>query len=729
MRVAVGPEHEDSWTSGQTMMDEMPGRPSMGRGYVMEGNAGKSLFEPSKHAMHDDAAQKTLVDEVDAVRKRLRESDGWIIDPHSRFIQRWDGVTFAALLFTAVVTPVEVAFSGSVSLKNTHEIPLFALNRIVDSVFITDFVLQFFMGFEDMHGLVVKSHRRIAVRYLTGWAIIDFVSSLPLETIMLVIAAAKGGGPSGGGSGGQFAAAVFAFTYTEISMYKFFFTLVLYAHWNACIWGMVAPDIAGFGSGYTWMDKLSETQSRVVGHRCSYDAEGYYGEAVGARGDASACEAIYDYYFDKTIVRHKYCASLYFAVYTMTGIGFGDISATGHIEVIVATAIMLCGAVFWAYMIGQFVTLVWYLREVTPPFVVDLSQAIQSLVYAPTEVIDLGLSLFIITNGIAARKGRIISKDGVWGEDFMLDNVDLIDMICTAALSYLEVICLSREKMIKILATPMHEAERKIIRMAVVFYTVKARFLQIGADAITKRLRAESKKNLGANTPSRRSSAWNGFLHRTERDVDGEETEAQRTMREAVAKRRRTLAATMTFVDDPNPKGRPGRRGSFHGAVQMARNGDRRPSRADMSGATPDRTSFGLEDGALPGSNVGSARPSLADPPGAPPGGDESDGDGLYGDGESPGLKRLTVQVTDLAGSLHSLARASRAEAKHRDKQQAKSDDALRDSRSLARCCAVPPRPRAISPGSPRTAQRRRARGRRRPQARPGAPSGRGPAG
>ena len=659
---------------------------------------------------------------------------------------------------------------------------------------------------------------------------------------MLVIAAAKGGGPSGGGSGGQFvkilrllrllklarvirasrilarweAAAVFAFTYTEISMYKFFFTLVLYAHWNACIWGMVAhPDIAGFGSGYTWMDKLSETQSRVVGHRCSYDAESYYGEAVGvsaanattykmhgmplatqtddggyvterfnkARGDASACEAIYDYYFDKTIVRHKYCASLYFAVYTMTGIGFGDISATGHIEVIVATAIMLCGAVFWAYMIGQFVTLVshmdiygnafrqrmdelnfmmadkkfptnlkrrcrmfllhskehqrqvnyrqlekimsislrdevaaannawvrqvWYLREVTPPFVVDLSQAIQSLVYAPTEVIDLGLSLFIITNGIAARKGRIISKDGVWGEDFMLDNVDLIDMICTAALSYLEVICLSREKMIKILATPMHEAERKIIRMAVVFYTVKARFLQIGADAITKRLRAESKKNLGANTPSRRSSAWNGFLHRTERDVDGEETEAQRTMREAVAKRRRTLAATMTFVDDPNPKGRPGRRGSFHGAVQMARNGDRRPSRADMSSTTPDRTSFGLDDGALPGSNVGSARPSLADPPGAPPGGDESDGDGAYGDDESPGLKRLTVQVTDLAGSLHSLARASRAEAKHRDKQQAKSDDALRDlSAKLDALLARAPPSSArglepISPGSP----------------------------
>ena len=93
--------------------------------------------------------------------------------------------------------------------------------------------------------------------------------------------------------------------------------------------------------------------------------------------------------------------------------------------------------------------------------------------------------------------------------------------------------------------------------------------------------------------------------------------------------------------------------------------------------------------------------------PGAPPGGDESDGDGLYGDDESPGLKRLTVQVTDLAGSLHSLARASRAEAKHRDKQQAKSDDALRDlSAKLDALLARAPPSSArglepISPGSP----------------------------
>lgn len=53
-------------------------------------------------------------------------------------------------------------------------------------------------------------------------------------------------------------------------------------------------------------------------------------------------------HFDKSNVMHKYWASLYFAVYTMTGIGYGDITAQRHSETVVATLIMLSGAVFWA---------------------------------------------------------------------------------------------------------------------------------------------------------------------------------------------------------------------------------------------------------------------------------------------------------------------------------------------------------------------------------------------
>jgi hypothetical protein len=46
------------------------------------------------------------------------------------WLQRWDIVTMLSLLFTAVVTPVEVAFLAT-ALNG-----LFVLNRLVDMIFI-----------------------------------------------------------------------------------------------------------------------------------------------------------------------------------------------------------------------------------------------------------------------------------------------------------------------------------------------------------------------------------------------------------------------------------------------------------------------------------------------------------------------------------------------------------------------------------------------------------------
>ena len=48
-----------------------------------------------------------------------------------------------ALVFTAVVTPVEVAF---IAPPETADEPLFIINRLVDLAFLIDLVLQFFIA-------------------------------------------------------------------------------------------------------------------------------------------------------------------------------------------------------------------------------------------------------------------------------------------------------------------------------------------------------------------------------------------------------------------------------------------------------------------------------------------------------------------------------------------------------------------------------------------------------
>ena len=54
----------------------------------------------------------------------------------------------------------------------------------------------------------------------------------------------------------------------------------------------------------------------------------------------------------------KYAASLYFAVYTLTSTGYGDIAAQNTLEYFTAALFMALGGLFWAFTIGNFCSIV-----------------------------------------------------------------------------------------------------------------------------------------------------------------------------------------------------------------------------------------------------------------------------------------------------------------------------------------------------------------------------------
>ena len=56
-------------------------------------------------------SEKTEKHKVTRIRNREMQKVGWVIDPRkSRILPKWDLLMVSALLFTALVTPVEVAF-------------------------------------------------------------------------------------------------------------------------------------------------------------------------------------------------------------------------------------------------------------------------------------------------------------------------------------------------------------------------------------------------------------------------------------------------------------------------------------------------------------------------------------------------------------------------------------------------------------------------------------------
>lgn len=149
-----------------------------------------------------DSSAETLA--VYSVAK-LRAKRWWVIDPRkSRWMSTWDAVTTVALLYTAVVTPFEVAFlTAPQTWEEALHDGLFMINRVVDLVFVLDFMLQFAVMYkvEDaVRGVKwVDDPKLIAHNYVHSWFLVDIFSTLPsLCDFVPLMMAGDGTGGDGG---------------------------------------------------------------------------------------------------------------------------------------------------------------------------------------------------------------------------------------------------------------------------------------------------------------------------------------------------------------------------------------------------------------------------------------------------------------------------------------------------------------------------------------------------
>jgi potassium voltage-gated channel Eag-related subfamily H protein 7 len=193
--------------------------------------------------------------DMERLRKRLHYP-AWLIIPDSPFSRRWDAAYVVFLLFTALVTPYEVAL-----LDQVYWDGLFVVNRIVDLFFLCDMAVQFCSAFRDDNkksdARLVVHHPTIVRRYLTTWFVWDLVSLIPYTLI---------GDLSGAPALGNLGALRFirllrlitlvrvvkasgmmrryerkaSLSHAQITLVKFGAAIVIMGHWMACLWCMVA---------------------------------------------------------------------------------------------------------------------------------------------------------------------------------------------------------------------------------------------------------------------------------------------------------------------------------------------------------------------------------------------------------------------------------------------------------------------------------------------------------
>lgn len=296
------------------------------------------LHHRHAHGMtHDDL--KEFNDIIKSSPEASPQDDQSIIgrDGHNRFVLLpdhpfrglWDVFILNLVIYVAFISVFLFSFLDAIGTSS----PFFWVERFLDIAFGIDIILNFFTAYEDE--VYITSLPAIASRYLKTWFLVDLIGTIPwglialrtddetesallrlprflrllrlfkLFRIMRVIRLKE------------------IFTWIEIrfrlkyghaQLVGLAFTISLIGHWVACLFyffGTLNSQNIQPGGIASWIE---ETPSSLYG---------------------------------------KYITSLYFSIYTITTIGYGDVVPRTILERTYVTVIMVIGAACFAYAISK----------------------------------------------------------------------------------------------------------------------------------------------------------------------------------------------------------------------------------------------------------------------------------------------------------------------------------------------------------------------------------------
>ncbi|XP_055796456.1 potassium/sodium hyperpolarization-activated cyclic nucleotide-gated channel 2-like isoform X1 [Salvelinus fontinalis] len=120
---------------------------------------------------------------VEKEQQRVKSAGNWIIHPYSDFRFYWDFTMLMFMVGNLIIIPVGITF-----FKDETTAPWIIFNVVSDTFFLMDLVLNFRTGIvlEDNTEIILDP-KKIKRTYLKTWFVVDFISSIPVDYIFLIV--------------------------------------------------------------------------------------------------------------------------------------------------------------------------------------------------------------------------------------------------------------------------------------------------------------------------------------------------------------------------------------------------------------------------------------------------------------------------------------------------------------------------------------------------------------
>ena len=136
--------------------------------------------QESLNTVEVEAVWKKNLGSIDENKHHRSKANCKTIHPNSRWRKAWDAYLSFWLLYSCIVTPINLAF-----FDPGPGDPLFAIDMIIDFSFLIDVIMNFFTGYYDKEGAVKMDICDISRNYLFSWFALDIVAAFPYGLVEL----------------------------------------------------------------------------------------------------------------------------------------------------------------------------------------------------------------------------------------------------------------------------------------------------------------------------------------------------------------------------------------------------------------------------------------------------------------------------------------------------------------------------------------------------------------
>ena len=110
-------------------------------------------------------------------------NDNFYISANSKFVFYFDMVIFISMFYTILYTPLSLAKEDYIP---PHPSKFFLIiEMIIDCVCIVDIIIRFFLAYFTFDEILITKLNLIALHYIFTWFIIDIISALPFNSLLL----------------------------------------------------------------------------------------------------------------------------------------------------------------------------------------------------------------------------------------------------------------------------------------------------------------------------------------------------------------------------------------------------------------------------------------------------------------------------------------------------------------------------------------------------------------